>query len=52
MDNFTLGVILGATLLAGTTRTQAQVNASDSVMNHAKGNKRVSPKPQLQTYFS
>ena len=39
MDNFTLGVILGAALLAGTTRTQAQVNASDSVMNHAKGNK-------------
>ena len=29
MDNFTLGVILGAALLAGTTRTQAQVNASD-----------------------
>lgn len=31
MDNFTLGVILGAALLAGTTRIQAQVNASDSV---------------------
>ena len=35
MDNFTLGVILGAALLAGTTRTQAQVNASDSVMPKA-----------------
>lgn len=39
MNNFTLGLFLGFSLLAGTTTAHAQVNAADSVMNHAKGNK-------------
>ena len=38
MNNFAFRIIFGV-LLAGTTTAQAQVNAADSVMNHAKGNK-------------
>ena len=46
--------MITSVLFAGLAlQSQAQVNAIDSVMNHVKGNKlRVSPKPQLQTYFS
>ena len=39
MNNFTLGLFLGVSLLANNTNVSAQVNAADSVMNHAKGNK-------------
>ena len=38
MRKFTSGIIL-ATLLSSAAVAQAQVNAADSVMNHAKGNK-------------
>ena len=37
MRKFTSGIIL-ATLLSSAAVAQAQVNAADSVMNHAKGN--------------
>lgn len=39
MSNFSLGAIFGLLLFCGTTTAKAQVNAADSVMQHAKGNR-------------